>query len=675
MKFSTLLLLSFLLSTFAYSQNYKFGKVSKEELQEKVNPAYPDADATVLYREYKVYYSFQQSIGFTLNTEVYERIKIYNPEGYNWGTRGVKVYNYNEDREEISTIKGVTYNLVDGSIEKDKLGSDGVFEERINNYYKGHKFTMPNLKPGSVIEYEYKITSPFYSIDNVDLQYEIPIKKEFVEIKVPEFYVFRNYNNPQSNLSFQFDEESKDVKIEIRGRSGLGTVDYNSFGSDRNKGYGSRLVTYKEKKYTLDETNVPPLKDEGYVDNLDNYKAKSIWELIMINDPDGVPKPYATDWEAVTKSIYENDNFVNELNKTDYFQEDVATAIAGNDDPLSKMSLLLSLAKSKVKWNNGHGFFPEFGVRKAYKEGVGNSGDVNLMLISMLRSVNLNANPVLISTRENGIPVFPTRYGFNYVVAGVESGGKLYLLDATDPTSNVGLLPERAMNWQGRLIRPDGTSNWVGLYPNYTSKKLTYVQAEISNDIANIKVRERLGQHYAKDYRDKYANTNVESQIKGIDKNSEDVTISNFKVDELNTLKPNITRSYEAQSTSLVENLNGEIYISPMLFFARSENPFKEESRTYPLFFDYPKSHKFTITIKIPEGYKVGTIPTGAKANLTDDTISYTYLVQEAGTNLQVSVALEVNTPIIVAQDYEYVKSLFDLIVEKEKEKIVLIKA
>jgi len=673
MKLPSLLILIVLISTSSFSQNYKFGKVSKEELLEKVHPLEKDANAAILYREYKVYYTYTQGVGFSLNTEVFERIKIYDTKGYDWASKRVRVFNYNADREEISGLKGVTYTLEDGSVKKDKLRSDGIFEEQINNYYKGHSFTMPNLKPGCIIEYEYKISSPYNTIDDINLQYTIPVKKEFVEVKIPEYFIFRNYNNPQSDLNFKYDQDSKNVEVEIRGRSGLGTVGYRS-NSDRQGGLGSSMATYKEMKYTLNTENIPALKKEKYVDNINNYRSKSIWELVMYNDPVDVPKRYSTDWDAVTKTIYEDDSFVNQLNKTSYFEEDVAAAISGIEAPLDKMNALLHLVKSKVQWNRGRGYFPEEGVKQAFNKGSGNSGDINLILISMLRSINLNANPVLLSTKDHGIPVFPTRFGFNYVVAAVEYNGKLYLMDATEPLSGINLLPERTRNWQGRLIRPDGTSNWIGLYPDYLSQKLTYVQAEIVGDLTQMKVRERLAGNYAMDYRKEFVNTSTEMQIDQVEKNGEEVIISDFEVKDLDNLKPNVTRSYSVESSTLLENINGDLYISPLLYFAQLENPFKAESRNYPIFFEYPKSNKYAITIKIPEGYKITSIPKGAKLQLADNKLSYTYLVQELGGNLQISVAFEINSPILIAEDYEFIKAFFDQMVEKEKEKVVLSK-
>jgi transglutaminase-like putative cysteine protease len=665
MQFKSLLFCLLCFSVALNAQNFKYGKVSKEELAEKQNASYPEADATVLYRSVNITYSFREGEGFSTKTEVHERVKIYNKNGEDWATRKFKTYNHGADRETFD-IKGATFNLVNGSVEKEKLKNSAVFEERINKYRVNNKITMPDIAPGSVIEYVYTITSPFSQIDDIQLQYTIPIKAMEVVLKVPEYFVYNTYSNPQSPLSFNFDTDTEEGKILFRARTGIG--DANS------KGREESTTTYKINVFELNEANIPPLAEEQYVDNLSNYVAKSIWELSMINNPGGVPKRYATTWEAVSKSLYESDDFVNEINKNDYYQPDLTNAIAGASTDEEKMASILSLVKSKVKWNEYYGYFPDKGVKKAYKEGAGNVGDINLMLVSMLQSAGLDAYPVLVSTKENGIPVYPTREGFNYIIAAATVNGTMYLLDGTAPFGNINMLPERAMNWQGRLIRPDGTSDWVGLYPGYVSKKLTYVQATIDGETITANVRERKGEHFSREYRNSFAFTNSETQIKAIDIGDEAVAITEFETKDLKTTKPNMSISYSATSSSLVEEIAGDLYISPMLFFAQTENPFKDDTRSYPIFFEYPKSQKYNISIKIPEGYKVKSIPEAIKASLANNTGGYSYLISEASGMVQLAVSLDLNTPIVLPQDYAYIKGMFTQITEKEKEKIVLTK-
>ena len=657
-----------------FSQNYKYGKVSKEELAETKNALFPEANATVLYREHSCYYEYRQGEGFTLYTKVFERVKIYNNDGFDWATHNFSTYNYGSDREKIENLKATSYNLDGGSITKDKLAKSAVFDERANSYYLRHKFTLPNIKPGTVVEYTYTVSSPFSRIDDIDLQYTIPIKKEVVNVMVPEYYVYRNYGNPQASINFNYEKSFKEMKVNINARSGIGSANYGSYNESTRAGNDGGTGKYKQIQYKLDETNIPPLKVEEFVDNLNNYRAKSIWELAMINWPNEVPKTYSTDWESVTKTIYERDSFVNELNKKDYFQSDLSDATAGVTDPLEKASNIYVTVKNKVAWNGKYGYYPSEGVKKAYKTGTGNVGDINLMLVSMLRSANLNANPVLVSTKRNGVPIFPTLNGFDYVVAGLELNGKFYLMDATSPSSGINLLPERAMNWQGRLIKPDGTSAWVGLYPEFMSQNIIYAQAEIAGTDLSANVRERLTGHFARKYRSKYAGTDVEEQLKDLQPGEDIANYKSLEVKDLEYGKPFVNLSYEATSGSIVEEINNELYLSPMMFLANLENPFKADTRDYPIFFGFPQTKKFNITIKVPEGYKVTSLPESSKASLGDGMGSYTYLIKESPGMVQLSVVFELKSPIILSDDYGYVKGMFSEIINKESEKLVLSK-
>ena len=107
---------------------------------------------------------------------------------------------------------------------------------------------------------------------------------------------------------------------------------------------------------------------------------------------------------------------------------------------------------------------------------------------------------------------------------------------------------------------------------------------------------------------------------------------------------------------------------------AHLENPFKDESRDLPVFFGYPKAEKYNITIKVPEGYKVTSMPESSGATLSGDRGGYTYLIKESLGIIQLSVVLELKSPIILPEDYTYIRAMFSEIAEKESEKIVLSK-
>ena len=132
-------------------------------------------------------------------------------------------------------------------------------------------------------------------------------------------------------------------------------------------------------------------------------------ELSMTQYPNKPLKPYSTDWNAVVKTIYDNDDFGAELNKTGYFEDDLKAVIAGLTTQDEIILAILNYVKSTVKWNEYNGYSCDDGVKKAYKDKTGNVAEINLMLTAMLRTAGLKANPVLLSTRANGISIFPNQ--------------------------------------------------------------------------------------------------------------------------------------------------------------------------------------------------------------------------------------------------------------------------
>ncbi len=214
MKATTLLLiLCFSITTLA--QNYDFGKVSKEELEEKFNSLDTSANATYLFKNRKTYLKYDQNLGFQLVTDIHERIKIYNQDGFGYATTQIELYKSGSDEEKVSSLKANTYNLVDGKIEDTKLDKNGIFKTELSKYHNETKFTMPNIKEGSVIEYKYTIVSPFYwNVDDFVFQHAIPVKKLEATFETPEYFNFKL--NTKGYLMVTPKVETKNDKITFR---------------------------------------------------------------------------------------------------------------------------------------------------------------------------------------------------------------------------------------------------------------------------------------------------------------------------------------------------------------------------------------------------------------------------------------------------------------------------
>jgi hypothetical protein len=635
MKFPKLFPLFIILVFYTKSiaQNFELGKVTITELQEKRHPKDSTANAVVLFKKGEVYFE-----DLTTITRVRTKIKIYKKEGFEWANEEISHY---INGESVSFSNATTYNLVDGKIEKIKLKKEGEFEQKINKYFSQKKITMPNVREGSIIEYEYTIRSGnFGSLRDWYFQTSIPVNYSEFKVKIPYFLTFnkrtKGFLYPKISSEPTYNRETSEV-------------------------------------YKLE--NIPSMKEESLVNNINNYRAGISYELALVNLPGYVYKSFSTDWNAVTKTIYEDSDFGTELNKTSYFEEDLNPLIKGLTNNEEKTAVIFNYVKSTVKWNKYTGYSCNDGVKKAYKDKIGNVAEINLMLIAMLRFAGLNANPVLISTRDNGIALFPSRTAFNYVIASVEMPEGNILLDATEKYAEINVLPLNDLNWIGRLIRKDGTSEEVDLMPKKISNDIVTMNylVDLEGKISG-KIRHQFTDHKALEYRKKVEDIKEDIYLENLENENQKIEIKEYSRTNEKDLKLPVVETYSFTGSNLTEIIGDKIYINPMLFYTHHENPFKQEVREYPVDYGYSFLDKYAINIQIPDGYKIETLPASGIFSMQDDLGTFKFMTSSSGNTINVIVLHQINTPIISSEYYDMLKEFYQKMIDKQNEKIVLVK-
>ncbi|MHA3787732.1 transglutaminase domain-containing protein [Flavobacterium hauense] len=649
------------------AQQYELGAVTKEELEEKKHPIDPSAGAAILFSRGKTYMTLSEHDGFDLVTEVEMKIKIYAKEGYEWATRIIPLYMSGSSKETVDVSKAVTYNIEGGVIKKSKLKSEGEFNEVINKFWTSKKIMMPDVKEGSIIEYKYTIKSPFITLfPEWEFQEEIPVNYSSYTTVIPEYYVynpvFRGYYSPKitrTTRNTTFNYTSKD-------RSGTYTTKTT---------FENKKIEYQEHSTTYILEKMPAMKDEAYVNNIDNYTASIEHELSMTKYPNEPVKTFSSTWEDVAKTIYKYEDFGPELDKTGYFENDLATLLKGVTSREEKTSLIFTYVKDRMNWNEYTGYSCDGGVKKAYKDKTGNTAEINLMLTAMLRYAGLDANPVLVSTRSHKIAMFPNRSAFNYVISAVDVDGKITLMDATSKAAMPNILPTRAVNWYGRLIRKDGSSANIDLSPKTISKEVINISAKIDTDgKITGKARDQYVDYNAFVFREHYSSINKEVYLEKLEKNMGGIQISNYNVSDKDFTKP-VVEDYDFTHDNLADVIGGKIYINPMLFFTQRENPFKLEKREYPIDFVFPHQDKYMINITLPEGYVVESMPKGTTIVMEENIGSFKYNVGSSSNTIQVGVVLDINAATLAPDYYPTIKDFYNKMIEKQSEKIVLKKA
>lgn len=649
------------------AQEFKLGKVSIAELEEKEHPKDPSAAAAILFKKGDVRFVYSDAYGFEVVTTVKTRIKIYKKEGYDLVNQEVPYHLESSLNENVFFSDAYTYNLVGGKIEKTKLKSDGEFVEKINKYWGRKKITMPNVKEGSVIEFEYALKTRLKgSLRDWYFQSNIPVNYSEYITYIPEYYTYKSNQKGGALIKTSVSKESKNIVLKSKERTGGGWgAVQTSFSQDK--------INFEETKTTYLAKDLPAMKEEAYVNNIDNYTSSISYELSEVNFPNSSPEYYSTDWASVVKTIYDYDDFGPELNKTGYFEQDITALLSGKNTQNEKIAAIFDYVKTTVKWNNYKGYSCNDGVKKAYKDKTGNTAEINLMLTAMLRYAGLNANPVLVSTRDNGIAFFPNRTAFNYVIAAVETPEGMILLDATEKYSEPNILPLRDLNWFGRLIRKDGSSIEVDLMPKILSREAANLNIVLKSDgSAEGKLRKQFTNHEALGFRKEHLATNSDTYLEKLENYYNGIEISDYvRENDLDLSKP-IVETFAFKDTKDIEVINDKIYISPMLYLASKENPFKQETREYPIDFGYPKQEKYNININIPEGFAVESMPQPMNIASGENVGAFKYMIATTNNSIQVVITKDINTAIVPADFYPVLKDFYQQMTDKQNEKIIL---
>lgn len=628
----------FVFTPIAYSQNYELGRVTAEELSEKVCPIDTSAAAAYLFKNELITYDGNGE--FVKETRI--KLKIYKKEGYRYANVAEAFF---KASRAIEFADVATYNLVNGQVVKTKLGKESEFKEEVSKEVAVKKITLPEVKEGSIIEYRIiDYTNSIYRLVNFYFQEEIPVKSVMLTVEHSERLFYNK------TLSGYLSPATKTVTL---------TDTY--------------FKKYLKNRTIYELTDVPALKDEGFVNNINNYRSRIRYELASLQNGMGYTENLATDWETVTKKFYESEGFGGELKKTGYFEKELDLFLADKNTRDDRINAVLAFVKEKVKWNGDYGVVCDKGVKDAFKNRAGNVADVNLMLTAMLRYAGLDANPILITTRSQLINLNPSLTSNNYVICGIEVENDVILLDATSEYSLPNVLPIRDLNWFGRIVRKNGSSAEFDIMPKKNSQDIVNIIGSITADgEVTGKIRNKYLDYNAFVYRDTFNKIEKSSYLESLEKRYEGVEVSDFVIQNRDDLTQPVIEEYGFATNKSVEVIGDKLYFSPMLFFARTTNPFKQEKREYPVDFVYPNQDKYIISLTIPDNYSVEFLPESKSVSLPNNMANFKYVVSMNEKKMQLQCTFDINQTIVGSEYYDTLKRFFKEMVDKQTEKIVL---
>ncbi|MBS1508395.1 MAG: DUF3857 domain-containing protein [Bacteroidetes bacterium] len=646
-----LLLLTFVsLSIFAIAQkgDFDFGKVTYKELEMSKYDPDTSAVAVVLNEFGQARINDDQNVIF----DYHVKIKILKTQGQREGDFYIPLYKNNGYEEKLLSVKGSTFNLENRAWKENKLDEKKVFTEKTNKYLNEVKFALPEVRVGSVIEVMYSTESPFrFQFHPWEFQSDIPKVNSLYWCKIPANWIYnitlRGYYKLSTNETSVLNECFQPEGIPEKGDCMLG-------------------------KYGMQ--NVPAFKEEKYMTAKKNFVAGIYFELSEVRHFDGTKTKYGEEWKDVDRKLREHEDFGGQIKRNKNLWEDKIKPLVDKEaDPVAKATIIYDQVRHWYSFDGDNRVYTETDAKKVYESRKGNSAEINLALVGALLAAEFEASPVLISTRDHGLPIkiHPQQTSFNYVAARVKIGEKEYLLDATDDFLPFGVLPMRCLNDQGRIISKE-ESGWVNLTP--TQRQKTVITMNVKLDEAG-ELKGTMSLQYsgydAIDQRKKINGKTKEEYVKELTKELNDAVIENYSVENETDLTKPLVEKMDITLAGGEGSGSSIVYFNPFVMNRYEKNPFQSNERLYPVDLGAPIETGFYINVELPEGMMVDEAPKSIAFSLPNSGGKCLVNVSNTGGKVSLACVIALNKAIYTSEEYHYLKEFFARIVQIQQSSFV----
>ncbi|NBC87160.1 MAG: DUF3857 domain-containing protein [Bacteroidetes bacterium] len=644
---STLFIGSFVASN-AYAQPIKpepaeWGDVSPDALQRTKHPADSNATAIILS-------DIGESRLRRNNTWGYERerrVQVLSESAFDtYGTHEIYV---REDVERVKDIEARTYVIENGEVKRYELDEDDIFEEEIRDGLEKVSFTLPNLEPGAMIEYRYEIRSDPAFLQAWQFQGTEPTVFSKYTVKIPEFLKYAVLARGSAPFSEQ----------------------------DRKRTYSNLSNEIGATEYMWEMHNAPAIRAEEFMTTPDDYIRSIEFQLKAIVNPiTSERREIMTSWEDLAVDLMGTFSFGRELGRHHEVRDLTDATVEGLSTADERVSAIYDLVQNRISWNDRQTFLLGRSLDEVLESGTGTSAEINMLLCSMLQEADIDAYPVLISTRGHGMmsPTFPFTRQFNEVIVAVKVEDSYTFLDATSPHRPLGMLPPRALNGQGWLVDTKSPT-WLRIPPTGAESRNTLIRASLSPDgtvsgLLNITDESYSGVRS----RDRIAESSVEAFVRE-DMFASEVSLSSTRV----TNETALDQPLEIQSSfSLPAHAQASgdfIYVKPVIADAVRENPLQAPDRSFPVDLAYPRQNTYTLSMQIPDGYVVEEMPANRRVRLDGDGGTFLRVTQEAEGSITMRIQMVLRETTFQPDDYDMLRDFFAEYVATHAEPIVLKKA
>jgi tetratricopeptide (TPR) repeat protein len=365
--------------------------------------------------------------------------------------------------------------------------------------------------------------------------------------------------------------------------------------------------------YKWEKHDIAAIKYENYMPDMTD-----VGEILFLSSyPDW---NFLSEWYA---------DITNNQLKSDFFiQEKVQELFDGKDNltEIEKAKVIYEYVTREIRYSSipfrQSGFIPQK-PSEVIATRMGDCKDVSTLFVALCREIGIDANIVLVNSRENGKneTLLPS-FSFDHSIAQVKIGGEDYFIELTSDLFSFASLPPDTKKSMALTIKDANDSN-VKPYcldpPTQINNSINRnVMVEFENDKMIVKADSRKSGWHAASMRNAYKNISIEEKHKtmssSISSDYANAELITLKFDEsLQNSENEVTYYYEYLVNNIFTRINKiEIFRIPFTDNLTTDYFNFGNTRDYPL--EYWRSYRCEdfsehLTIKIPDGKQLAEIP------------------------------------------------------------------
>jgi len=639
-----------------------FQPVSPDELKMTSEPLAPGAPAIILYRQVDRDDNIQ-----TPHEDDYFRIKILTEEGRKHADVEIP---FSKGSEEIVSIHARTVRP-DGSI----ADFDGkVFEkELVKGKMRGREvkylaktFTLSDVQVGSILEYSYT--------------------RDFQEEGTRGGLGIIHFMLYKSDWILSEELFTKNARFSLKPYLGGGNYGWYNLrwlialppGTTPPQAGADHVVR-------LEASNIPAFQTEDFMPPVEELKSHV--EFIYERGP--VTKDEAGYWKDFGKK--RNSELESIVGKRNAMEQAVAQIVSAKDSQEAKLRKIYDRVqqfrnttyevqktqqeqkRAKEKPNEN------VTVEDVWKRGYGNRVELTWLFLGLARAAGFEAYGCWISNRRQHFfsPVTMEGGKLDSNVVLVKLNGKDLYFDPGGAFTPFGLLTWSETGVQGLRLDNDGGSWIKTTLPRPSESRIERTGKLKLSDIGDLEgkltvayigleaMRYRLEKRNADEVEQKrFLEDSLASQIGG----AAELTLVN-KPDWTNSETP-LLAEFNLRIPGWASHAGRRTVIPAAIFTAAEKGMFEHANRVNPIYFEYPHQKVDDVTIELPPGWQVNSVPQTQDQDVK--AVAYTLKVEQGPGTLRLSRKLTIDMLLLEAKYYPALRSFFQVVRTGDAEQVVL---